>query len=207
MRSGRPPLAERVGFEPTIRYDRIPDLQSGAFVHSATSPEHRALYAPGGSICGGSSRQEPLFRLGNPSSTSPSGTSRLPKVCGVSNPSGATSGSEIRAFWYICGFSHGGLPPPNRPQPCSRSARAASSPWRNPASRRDRRDARLARREERAYPAYASDEQRSPSGMDRRSNAAGLSPRAAGPGPRIMTAGPPGSWPPPPGPDGARRAR
>ena len=34
-------VAERVGFEPTIRYDRIPDLQSGAFVHSATSPAMR----------------------------------------------------------------------------------------------------------------------------------------------------------------------
>ncbi len=31
-------LAERVGFEPTIREYRIPELQSGAFVHSATSP-------------------------------------------------------------------------------------------------------------------------------------------------------------------------
>jgi hypothetical protein len=30
-------LAERVGFEPTIRC-RIPDFESGAFGHSATSP-------------------------------------------------------------------------------------------------------------------------------------------------------------------------
>lgn len=31
-------LAERVGFEPTIRYNRIPDFESGAFDHSATFP-------------------------------------------------------------------------------------------------------------------------------------------------------------------------
>lgn len=32
-------VAERVGFEPTIRYNRIPDFESGAFDHSAISPE------------------------------------------------------------------------------------------------------------------------------------------------------------------------
>lgn len=31
-------MAERVGFEPTIRYNRIPDFESGAFDHSATFP-------------------------------------------------------------------------------------------------------------------------------------------------------------------------
>src|SRR5690606_9233294 len=32
-------LAERVGFEPTVRYKRTPDFESGTFDHSATSPE------------------------------------------------------------------------------------------------------------------------------------------------------------------------
>src|SRR6185437_7572751 len=32
-------LAERVGFEPTLRHNRKPDFESGAFDHSATSPE------------------------------------------------------------------------------------------------------------------------------------------------------------------------
>ncbi len=31
-------MAEGVGFEPTIRYNRIPDFESGAFDHSATLP-------------------------------------------------------------------------------------------------------------------------------------------------------------------------
>ena len=31
-------LAERVGFEPTVRENRTPDFESGAFDHSATSP-------------------------------------------------------------------------------------------------------------------------------------------------------------------------
>ena len=31
-------LAERVGFEPTVRYKRTPDFESGTFDHSATSP-------------------------------------------------------------------------------------------------------------------------------------------------------------------------
>ena len=31
-------LAERVGFEPTRRYNRLLELQSSAFDHSATSP-------------------------------------------------------------------------------------------------------------------------------------------------------------------------
>ncbi len=33
-------LAEGVGFEPTIRYNRIPDFESGAFDLSATLPKH-----------------------------------------------------------------------------------------------------------------------------------------------------------------------
>jgi hypothetical protein len=32
-------MAERVGFEPTLRRNRKPDFESGAFDHSATSPE------------------------------------------------------------------------------------------------------------------------------------------------------------------------
>ncbi len=52
------------------------------------------------------------------------------------------------------------------------------SPWWNPASHRERRGARVARRDEEAYWAYSTEEQRSPGGMHRRSNAAGLSPRA-----------------------------
>ena len=31
-------LAERVGFEPTVRYNRTPDFESGTFGHSVTSP-------------------------------------------------------------------------------------------------------------------------------------------------------------------------
>ena len=31
-------LAERVGFEPTVRYNRTPDFESGPFDHSGTSP-------------------------------------------------------------------------------------------------------------------------------------------------------------------------
>jgi len=31
-------LAERVGFEPTVRENRTPDFESGTFDHSATSP-------------------------------------------------------------------------------------------------------------------------------------------------------------------------
>src|ERR1700757_4705888 len=31
-------LAERVGFEPTVRYNRTLDFESSAFDHSATSP-------------------------------------------------------------------------------------------------------------------------------------------------------------------------
>ena len=34
-------LAERVGFEPTVRYNRTPDFESGAFDHSATFPTSR----------------------------------------------------------------------------------------------------------------------------------------------------------------------
>ena len=32
-------LAERVGFDPTLRHNRKPDFESGVFDHSATSPE------------------------------------------------------------------------------------------------------------------------------------------------------------------------
>ncbi len=39
-------LAERVGFEPTVRYNRTPDFESGAFDHSATFPSSQLLYAP-----------------------------------------------------------------------------------------------------------------------------------------------------------------
>ena len=31
-------VAERVGFEPTVRENRTPDFESGTFDHSATSP-------------------------------------------------------------------------------------------------------------------------------------------------------------------------
>ena len=31
-------LAERVGFEPTVRENRTPDFESGPFDHSGTSP-------------------------------------------------------------------------------------------------------------------------------------------------------------------------
>jgi hypothetical protein len=44
-------LAERVGFEPTLRHNRKPDFESGAFDHSATSPgvriEGRESYGQG----------------------------------------------------------------------------------------------------------------------------------------------------------------
>lgn len=36
-------LAEGVGFEPTIRYNRIPDFESGAFDLSATLPRQRRI--------------------------------------------------------------------------------------------------------------------------------------------------------------------
>jgi hypothetical protein len=36
--AGTSGMVERVGFEPTSRYDREPDFESGAFDHSATSP-------------------------------------------------------------------------------------------------------------------------------------------------------------------------
>ena len=35
-------MAEREGFEPSIRTSRIPDFESGAFDHSAISPRGRA---------------------------------------------------------------------------------------------------------------------------------------------------------------------
>ena len=31
-------MAERVGFEPTVRHNRTPDFESGAIDHSTTSP-------------------------------------------------------------------------------------------------------------------------------------------------------------------------
>lgn len=36
-------LAEQEGFEPSIRYNRIPDFESGAFDHSAIAPVSEAL--------------------------------------------------------------------------------------------------------------------------------------------------------------------
>ena len=38
-------LAERVGFEPTVRFHRTPDFESGTFDHSATSPRKPAMLA------------------------------------------------------------------------------------------------------------------------------------------------------------------
>ena len=40
-------LAERVGFEPTVRYNRTPDFESGAFDHSATAPESGFAWCEG----------------------------------------------------------------------------------------------------------------------------------------------------------------
>lgn len=37
-------LAEQEGFEPSIRYNRIPDFESGAFDHSATFPLEAHYY-------------------------------------------------------------------------------------------------------------------------------------------------------------------
>ena len=53
-----------------------------------------------------------------------------------------------------------------------------SSPWWNPASYRERRGARLTRREEGAYWAYATDEQRRQAGCIAARMQRGLSPRA-----------------------------
>lgn len=39
-------LAEKEGFEPSIRCNRIPDFESGAFDHSATSPGVSAHATP-----------------------------------------------------------------------------------------------------------------------------------------------------------------
>lgn len=36
-------MAERVGFEPTVRETRTPDFESGAFDHSATFPRRRII--------------------------------------------------------------------------------------------------------------------------------------------------------------------
>ena len=40
-------MAEREGFEPSIRYNRIPDFESGAFDHSATSADCAPIPYPG----------------------------------------------------------------------------------------------------------------------------------------------------------------
>ena len=40
-------LAERVGFEPTVRYNRTPDFESGPFDHSGTSPIRFVPGVPG----------------------------------------------------------------------------------------------------------------------------------------------------------------
>ena len=53
-----------------------------------------------------------------------------------------------------------------------------NSPWWNPASHRERRGARLTRREEGAYWAYATDEQRRQAGCIAARMQRGLSPRA-----------------------------
>ena len=57
--------------------------------------------------------------------------------------------------------------------------RTVSSPWWNSTSPRERRGARLAGRDERAYRVYVSRAATQPAGMQRRSNAAGVSPRAS----------------------------
>ena len=41
-----PDLAERVGFEPTVRENRTPDFESGPFDHSGTSPQFRFFVRP-----------------------------------------------------------------------------------------------------------------------------------------------------------------
>ena len=38
-RGGALNMAERVGFEPTVRHNRTPDFESGAIDHSTTSPD------------------------------------------------------------------------------------------------------------------------------------------------------------------------
>jgi hypothetical protein len=38
-------MAERVGFEPTVRENRTPDFESGTFDHSATSPLEPGILA------------------------------------------------------------------------------------------------------------------------------------------------------------------
>ena len=47
-------LAERVGFEPTVPETGTPDFESGAFDHSATSPEY---------WCAGVSKRESLANV------------------------------------------------------------------------------------------------------------------------------------------------
>ena len=62
---------------------------------------------------------------------------------------------------------------------------ALNSPWWNPASHRERRGARLTRREEGAYWAYATDEQRRQAGCIAARMQRGLSPRAV----KLLAAG------------------
>ena len=59
------------------------------------------------------------------------------------------------------------------------SVRSGDQWQRNPASHRERRDARLARRDEPAYQGICARGATQPAGIDRRSNAAGVAPRAA----------------------------
>ena len=47
-------LAEREGFEPSIRRRRIPDFESGAFDHSATSPDSCSTGLISGAVLGSS---------------------------------------------------------------------------------------------------------------------------------------------------------
>ena len=74
------------------------------------------------------------------------------------------------------------------PNPTQALRGGPSGPWHDPASHRERGWAHLARRDEGANREFSTEEQRSPGGIQRRSNAAGLGPRAAGP-----TSRPPGA--------------
>ena len=59
-------LAERVGFEPTVRENRTPDFESGTFDHSATSPLEVAILAltmPSSGIGGASFGGPRLIRI------------------------------------------------------------------------------------------------------------------------------------------------
>ena len=58
--SSRPlDLAEQVGFEPTVRHNRTPDFESGAFDHSATAPEFGSRGAKGVILTQAASRSRP----------------------------------------------------------------------------------------------------------------------------------------------------